>query len=221
MSRLRMAVLAAVTVLASLVVPAHEPAHAAAQPNIFFYNLDDLRDQVVGGVDPLTFMPKVRQWMAAGTRFQNSYVTDPSCCPSRSAMMTGRYPHNNGVTRQDQGPSFDLTHTMACYLKSAGYATYVDGKFLTTWPSAKLPPCFDHSTVMWSGYNSVAIRTDGVVGKATGYTTTFLGARGRQYINSALTQSKPFMLYETPQAPHWVPVTNPNGAPSKLAIPED
>ena len=38
-------------------------------PNIFFYNLDDLRDAVPGGVDPLQYMPKVRSWMAAGTRY--------------------------------------------------------------------------------------------------------------------------------------------------------
>jgi len=202
MSQLRMALVIAATVLASLAVQSHQSSRAAAQPNVFFYNLDDLRDRVVGGVDPLMFMPKVRQWMATGTRFQNSYVSDPSCCPSRSAMMTGRYPHNNGVIRQDLGPNFDRTHTLACYLKSAGYATYLDGKFLTSWPKATLPPCFDHSTVMWSGYNNVAVRTDGVAGTAPGYSTSFLGARGRQYINTAVTQSKPFLLYETPQAPH-------------------
>ena len=39
------------------------------KPNIFFYNLDDLRDAFPGGVDPLQFMPKTRQWMAGGTRY--------------------------------------------------------------------------------------------------------------------------------------------------------
>ena len=53
--------------------------------------------------------------------------------------MTGRYPHNNGVRLQSQGPTFDKAHSMACYLKGAGYATYVDGKFLTTWPKTTKP----------------------------------------------------------------------------------
>ena len=29
---------------------------------------------------------------------------------------------------QSQGPSFDFTHSMGCYLQNAGYATYEDGK---------------------------------------------------------------------------------------------
>jgi arylsulfatase A-like enzyme len=195
-------------------------ASAATKPNIFFYNLDDLRDALPGGLDPLQFMPKTRQWMAAGTRYMNHFVVEPSCCPSRSSLMTGRFPHNNGVRLQSQGPSFDATHSMACYLRAAGYSTYEDGKFLTTWPRTSLPPCFDHSTVMWGGYNDVGMRTDGVWKKMPGYTTSVLGARGREYITSALSLGKPFLLYETPQAPHWVSITNPDGSTSKLAVPE-
>ena len=200
--------------------PAPAAPEAAAKPNIFFYNLDDLRDKLPGGMDPLQFMPKVRQWMASGTRYANNFVVEPSCCPSRSALMTGRFPHNNGVRLQSQGPSFDSAHSMACYLRSAGYSTYEAGKFLTTWPRSQTPPCFDHSTVMWGGYNDQGMRTDGTWKVMPGYTTKVLGVRGREYITSALTLGKPFLLYETPQAPHWVEITNPDGTISKLASPE-
>ena len=202
------------------------PAHAqlvpqvVTHPNIFIYNLDDLRDAFPGAIDPLQFMPKTRQWMAGGTRYVNHFVVEPSCCPSRSSLMTGRFPHNNGVRLQSQGPSFDSTHSMACYLRAAGYSTYEDGKFLTTWPRTTTPPCFDHSTVMWGGYNDVGMRTDGVWKKMLGYTTTVLGTRGREYISSALGLGKPFLLYETPQAPHWVSISNPDGSTSRLAVPE-
>ena len=53
-------------------------------PNIFFYNLDDLRDAFPGGIDPLQFMPKVRQWMAAGTG------TRSTSSPSRPAARPAR-----------------------------------------------------------------------------------------------------------------------------------
>jgi N-acetylglucosamine-6-sulfatase len=212
-------VLAVVAVATGVSAP-ENTASAAVKPNIFFYNLDDLRDALPGGVDPLQFMPKTRQWMAAGTRYMKHFVVEPSCCPSRSSLMTGRFPHNNGVRLQSQGPSFDSTHSMACYLRSAGYSTYEDGKFLTTWPRTTKPPCFDHSTVMWGGYNDVGMRTDGVWKKMFGYTTSVLGGRGREYIASALTLGKPFLLYETPQAPHWASITNPDGTTSKLAVPE-
>src|SRR5690348_2629281 len=117
-------VLAVVAMGASLVVagpargaapppaPSAAAAAAAAQPNIFFYNLDDLRDALPGGLDPMQFMPKTRQWMASGTRYLNHFVADPACCPSRASLMTGRYPHNNGVRLQSQGPNFDGPHSM-------------------------------------------------------------------------------------------------------------
>src|SRR5262245_38701918 len=114
-------------------------AAAATGPNIFLYNLDDLRDAFPGGIDPLQYMPKTRQWMGDGRRFTQSFVVDPSCCPSRSAMMTGRYPHNNGVLDQQDGTLFDGPHSMACYLQGAGYSTYEDGKFLISWPRTSLP----------------------------------------------------------------------------------
>src|SRR5687768_4680553 len=43
-------------------------AAADTRPNIFFYNLDDLRDAFPGAIDPLRFMPKTRAWMADGRR---------------------------------------------------------------------------------------------------------------------------------------------------------
>jgi arylsulfatase A-like enzyme len=200
------------------------PAAAAAAPgapNIFFYNLDDLRDAFPGAIDPLQFMPKTRAWMAStGRRYTQTFVADPSCCPSRAALMTGRYPHNNGVQDQQDGPLFDGPHSMACYLRSAGYSTHLAGKFLTTWPKTSLPPCFDNSTVMWGGYNNVQVRVNGVPRTSSGYSTTYLGNQGRGYITTALNQGRvPFLLYETPQAPHWSDTTV-NGSPAKLAIPE-
>jgi len=202
------------------VAVASEVEAAAVRPNIFVYNLDDLRDAFPGGIDPLQFMPKLRSWMAGGRRFTKTFVADPSCCPSRSSLMTGRYPHNNGVLNQQDGPKFDGAHSMACYLRDAGYATYADGKFLTTWPRTQLPPCFTHSTIMWGGYNNVAVKVDGVSRTASGYSTNYLGVRGREYITQALDAGTPFLLYQTPQAPHWAAITNPDGTVSRLAVPE-
>jgi N-acetylglucosamine-6-sulfatase len=231
---LRLVVAAALAATLALTsAPAHSSGRAAptpvergtamakaAKPNIFFYNLDDLRDAFPGGIDPMQFMPKAKQWMSDGRRFTQMFVADPSCCPSRSSLMTGRYPHNNGVLDQQDGPNFDGPHSMACYLQSAGYLTYEDGKFLTTWPKSKLPPCFTHSTVMWGGYNNVAVKVDGVSQTASGYSTTYLGNRGRHYITQALSAGSPFLLYETPQTPHWVNITNPDGTVSRLAVPD-
>jgi arylsulfatase A-like enzyme len=201
---------------------APDPRSAAAadtRPNIFVYHLDDLRDAIPGGIDPLQYMPQAQAWMADGRRYRQAFVADPSCCPSRASMMTGRYPHNDGVPSQQDGAHFDGPHSMACYLQGAGYSTYVAGKFLTTWPKSTLPPCFTHSTVMWSGYNNVNVKVDGVSRTATGYSTSYLGTRGREYVSAAVNAGRPFLLYETPQAPHWVDVKKADGTTTQLAVP--
>ena len=195
------------------------PQAAVAKPNIFLYNLDDLRDAFPGGIDPLQYMPKTRQWLSGGQRFTQSFVADPSCCPSRASMMTGRYPHNNGVLHQHDATNFDGPHSMACYLRSAGYATYLSGKFLNNWPATTLPPCFDHSTVLSGGYTNVTVRVDGAWRSTSGYSTTYLGTRGREYITQSLSAGSPFLLYEAPHAPHWSEVTRPDGTIARLAIP--
>ncbi len=150
-------------------------------------------------------MPKTRAWMADGRRYTQMFVADPSCCPSRAAMMTGRYPHNNGVQDQQDGPLFDGPHSMACYLRTAGYATYIAGKFLTTWPKTTLPPCFDRldGDVGWLPQRRGAGRRglpDGVrlLHHLPGQ------PRAGSTSPSALSGTAPFLLYETPQAPHWV-----------------
>jgi hypothetical protein len=72
---------------------------------------------------------------------------------------------------------------------------------------------------MWGGYNDVQVKVDGTSRKSTGYNTTYLGQQGRSYITQALSGTKPFLLYETPQAPHWVNTTV-NGTTVKLAVPD-
>jgi arylsulfatase A-like enzyme len=73
---------------------------------------------------------------------------------------------------------------------------------------------------MWGGYRGFGVRVDGVAQTVTGYSTTFLGTRGRQYLTTALSGTAPFLLYEAPQAPHWVAINNPDGSVSRLAVPD-
>ena len=60
-------------------------AAAATKPNIFFYNLDDLRDAVPGNIDPMTVMPKTQA--VDGRRAGASRSTSS---PSRPAARPGR-----------------------------------------------------------------------------------------------------------------------------------
>lgn len=193
---------------------------AAARPNIFFYNMDDLRDALPNGVDPLSYMPKLQSWMEEGTRYQQNFVAVPACTPSRASLFTGRLPHSNGVLRQHDAPLLDTRNTYACSLQKAGYVNYLSGKFLTTWSRTIEPPCYDHSTVMYGGYNNVLTKVDGQTRTLRGYSTNQLGNVGRDYIADGLATGQPFMLYEATEAPHTVPVKQADGTSVDLAVPE-
>src|ERR1700744_5639412 len=63
--------------------PTGVPAHLQAgpdHPNIVFVLTDDL------SMDLLPYMPQVRQLQSQGTSFDNYFVSDSLCCPSRSSI---------------------------------------------------------------------------------------------------------------------------------------
>ena len=61
------------------------------RPNFVFVLTDDLSWNLV------SHMPNLVALQQAGTTMSRYYVVDSLCCPSRSAIFTGQYPHDNGV----------------------------------------------------------------------------------------------------------------------------
>ena len=107
-------------------------AKSAKKPNIVFILTDDLSTNLV------QYMPNVLAMQKEGTTFSNYFVTDSLCCPSRSSIFTGKFPHNTGVftnTGPDGGYAAFNQHgneslTFAVALKHAGYKTAMLGKYL-------------------------------------------------------------------------------------------
>ena len=66
-------------------------AATTAPPNIVFVLTDDL------SMDLVQFMPQVQALEQQGVTFSNYFVTDSLCCPSRSSIFTGNFPHDTGV----------------------------------------------------------------------------------------------------------------------------
>jgi arylsulfatase A-like enzyme len=66
-------------------------AQAASRPNVIFILTDDL------SWDLVRYMPNVRRMQRDGMTFNNYFVTNSLCCPSRASIFTGLYPHNHGV----------------------------------------------------------------------------------------------------------------------------
>lgn len=68
---------------------------------------------------------------ADGVRFSRSFTVAPQCSPSRAAMFTGRYPHENGMLGLAHEPhSWDLygdERHLVSHLAAAGYRTALIG----------------------------------------------------------------------------------------------
>ena len=123
--------------LAAIHLMAREPrsqatSNSTRRPNIVFVLADDFSWNLV------QFMPHVLKMQQDGVTFANYFVTDSLCCPSRSSIFTGRFPHDTGVFRnigKDGGyEAFehfgDQKATFATALSAAGYRTSMAGKYL-------------------------------------------------------------------------------------------
>src|SRR3954449_6557722 len=145
-SKLAVAALVAIAALA-LSLPATSAAQAPARPNIIFVLTDDLAWNLV------QYMPHVQDLQRRGMTFSRYYVTDSLCCPSRSSIFSGRFPHNTRIfTNKSPDGGFQVFHdrgeensTFATALHDAGYRTAMMGKSLNGYMPASqyIPPGWD------------------------------------------------------------------------------
>jgi N-acetylglucosamine-6-sulfatase len=117
-------------------------ASSEKHPNIIFILTDDL------AINLVQYMPHVLEMQKDGATFTNYFVTDSLCCPSRSSIFTGRYPHSTGVFK-NEGPDggynayVSLGNERAAFantLTAAGYGAAMMGKYLNGYIPQRDPP---------------------------------------------------------------------------------
>ena len=194
-------------------VPTAE-AQTAPNPNFVFILADDLRKDDLN----LKYMPKTRSLLAErGMSFNNAYVSNALCCPSRATIMRGQYAHNSGVwinTNSSIGgweAFFDKGYqqdNVATYLQAAGYKTALIGKYINQYAGTGKPAVWDKwfATIDPTTYNffNYDINNNGTVqhfgSSDSDYKTDVLRRQTKTFIENNATQ--PFFAYVAPIAPH-------------------
>lgn len=97
------------------------------RPNLLLITADDMGGDTPGCFGgPAGVTPTLDAIAAEGVSFRRAHVPVAVCQPSRSAMMTGRWPHRNGAEGFE--PVRDDVPLLPALLKSAGYSTGILGK---------------------------------------------------------------------------------------------
>jgi N-sulfoglucosamine sulfohydrolase len=99
------------------------------QPNIVILIADDLGWNDIGAYgNRSVHTPNIDRLAASGLRFDNAFLTSASCSASRGSILTGKYPHSNGLVHLHQPLPADET-TVGLLLGQGGYYTEAVGKW--------------------------------------------------------------------------------------------
>jgi len=191
-------------------------SNAAEKPNIVIVITDDQGYGDFGFTgNEVIKTPNIDKLRAQSTLLNNFHV-DPTCAPTRAALMTGRYSNRAGVWHTVQGRSMLRKReiTMANILSENGYATGMFGKW-------HLGDCYPYRPED-RGFQHVVYHSAGGVGQAPdywgndyfddtyivngefkrfkGYCTDIWFDEGIKFIKE--NKDKPFLAYIATNAPH-------------------
>lgn len=207
-----------VTVLTAAVAAAQEST--SARPNLILFLADDLGYGDLGCFGhPIIQTPNLDAFAKQGVRLTQCYSASAVCSPSRSALLTGRTPHRNGVfTWIAEGAPVHLRTseiTLPSLLKQAGYATCHSGKWhlngLFNNPAQPQPG--DHGYDWWLATQNNAgpshenpnnfVRNGHAVGRLEGFSAPLVVGEAITWLKEKRDPAKSFFLAVWTHEPHY------------------
>ncbi len=182
-----------------------ESARRQQPPNIIFVFADDHAAHAVSAYGSrINSTPNIDRLAAGGMLFENAFVTNAICAPSRATVLTGQFGHLNGV-QTNREPLHPTEYTFPKLLKAAGYETAVIGK----WHLKVTPEGFSHVEVLQGQgpyYNPTLVSPTDTV-RHVGYTPDIITDRALAWLDASRGNGKPFLLMLQHQATHrwWDP----------------
>ena len=192
------------------------PKQSASRPNVILVMTDDqgYGDVAVHG-NPVIKTPNLDRLRSESVRLTDFHV-DPTCSPTRSALLTGRYSTRTGVWHTIMGRSLMRPEevTLAEVFRDAGYRTGIFGKWHLgdNYPLRPQDQGFEEVFVHGGGgvgqtpdyfgndYFDDTYFRNGVPEQVEGYCTDVWFNETLRFIES--NKEQPFLLYLPTNAPH-------------------
>ncbi|MEN5233321.1 sulfatase [Sphingobacterium faecium] len=190
------------------------------KPNIIFILSDDHTNKAIGIYgNKLAKTPHIDRIAKEGALFNNFFVTNSICGPSRAALLTGKYSHVNGFISNDKKFNIDQ-FIFSRSLEDSGYQTAWIGK----WHLETLPQdAFNYWTILpnqghYFNPNFITQSNDTVTYK--GYVTDIITDLSKDWIRNR-DQDKPFLLMIGEKATHreWLPAVEDLGSYDDVDFP--
>src|SRR5918993_889669 len=205
-------------------------------PNVILILTDDLAVNDLNA-RALGHMPNLESLLIdKGTTFDNAFVTNSLCCPSRATILRGQYTHNHEILSNEppRGGFQKFRYvghensTMATWVKEQGYRTSFFGKYLNGYKETYVPPGWDEWYAVTGNYLSHTFNenghlvsyepesyydTDVISDKASDYITRTAGADPPFF-----TADRPFLMWIGTKAPPQPATPAPRAADSSPAV---
>ena len=189
-------------------------------PNIIVIPTDDLAvwDLDAGALEK---MPNIREELIErGTTFENAFVTNSVCCPSRATILRGQYAHNHQVLTNAPplGGADKLRvsggdkSTAATWMQEGGYRTAFFGKYLNAYGGTYVPPGWDEWHAVSGNFLSNDLNENGAIIRydpEDDHLDDVLADKASDYVERTAGADPPFFLSDRPffmwlgsKAPH-------------------
>lgn len=204
------------SLLVVLPVVAQVKAGSVKKPNVIIIITDDQGYGEIGAHGhPVLKTPNLDQLHAESVRLTDFHV-DPTCSPTRAALLTGRYSTRTGVWHTINGRSMMRGEelTLPEIFKANGYQTAMIGKWHlgANYPSRPSDQGFDHTILHLDGcigggpdywdndYFDDTYLKNGEWTKFEGYCTDVWFDEAAKWVEEK--KDEPFFLYLSTNAPH-------------------
>ena len=203
--------LVAVCLLAASCGPPTRVVGASDPPNVILILTDDLDTRLLE--EHLAHYPNLQELAAEGTTFENAFVTDPLCCPSRATILRGQYAHNHRIVGNTwpRGGSRKFRElglgesAIATWLQDEGYRTALVGKYMNGYYGTRVPVGWDDWYAIAGNYESNKLNENGRIVRydpKRHHLDDVLAEKAVGYVRRTADDDAPFFMWLGTKAPH-------------------